>query len=210
MYRRLVGGVLLFLLAAVAIIARREWVAHIRLTPVKMPVPTSVSAYSTGDFRIDVSYLYEIEIRFHIKNPDPITDCLIGIEAESQSCGDRTPLLQGKWKVYDAKRTALAEGIVKPGGYRDSLGISRTLGSFYAKAGQIYRVDLENSKDITALASTSPTLIVHPHREFNTDWGATYYYVEPVAIVCAIVGAYFVAAALLTARSQSAPSTHNN
>jgi hypothetical protein len=164
MFKRGIIGLALLAVAATAIIARQHWLAHIRSTPFEMVIPMSVGHSSTGNFKVDISYVYLIEIHFH--QPNPVVDCLVGVETNIQRCDGYTSVLQVKWELYDDQTRIVKDGMVHgPGGYLSNDGGFRTLGSFDGQTGRAYRLQLENLKDASALARTNPTLVVHPHRE---------------------------------------------
>jgi|SRR5579859_1873845 len=191
-------GLLLIVLASIAIGIRRHWLTTIKLTPVDMPVSMAIGHISTGDFKIDINYSYKMALDFDRDSyPDQTLACLTGIETHHEECAGMPSLVDVRW-VVTSDGKVVEEGTTddQGGGYwGDHLG--RELGLFNARAGQHYKVDLEFLQDGSRLAAAHPRLIIFPGPEFGGELGATYLYVELLAVICAGVGALLILVSFL-------------
>jgi hypothetical protein len=202
MIKSLVLGVTLVVLAVTAILVRRHWLSTVELTPVNMPISMSVGHLNTGDFKIDVNYLYQIEMHFYSEHyPDPVLDCLVGMPSTANKCEETPSLVEVKW-VLTNDGNVLKQGVTHEGSGYWADGLVRTLGNFKGEAGHRYRLDLDVVKDGSRLATANPRLIIHPYREFTNDWRATYYFVEPLALVCVGLGLLLIVCSFLLHRAR--------
>jgi len=195
MSKRLVIGIGLITIGFTCIVVRRHWLNNLDVTPVNIAVPDVPAHISTGNFNIAVKYLYVIDLRFPKPHPGAI-DCLLS--ADRSTCRDRS-VLQLKWELYSENRLLKSGAISNPQCYLAGVVVC-PLGSFDGRPAERYRTDIEVLN--FAFAGSRPRLIIQPYKDFFTDWGATYYFVEPLAIACSVGG--MILLALVTLRP-SAP-----
>lgn len=191
MPKRAIIGLFLFVIGLTAIIVRRNWLAHLIVCPVELAFPTSVGHFTTGDFTINVDYRYVADLRLQKQaTASDATSCLPGLANPGQKCAANESILKLKSAVYSQNRL-VREHVDSPGCHWGPDIVCGVI-SFQGQAGRTYRIDVDVLKDTSALASANPKLVVCPHREFGEDWGATYFYVEPLAALCAVVGLFLL------------------
>jgi hypothetical protein len=165
----------------------------VRLVPADVAV-SSASA-RTNEFKIDVSYQYIVELRFQSSHPDPVVECLLDMRTYSSPCANRESVLQFKWQLYGENRL-LKEGAVNRPSCFESGEFHCVVGSFEGTKGQLYIAQIQVGKQSALLHWTNPRLVIVPQREFSDDWGATYFFVEPLAVASAAAGVWLIASGL--------------
>ena len=198
MIKRAIIGFPLLVLGIGAIAARRHWLGHIRIVPVEMTVPASVTNFSTGSFRVGIRYDYvPVLIQEH---PGPQLDCMAGVNPRGPNCPANTPAFLIRYELYRDGRL-VKQADTTPHCSRGS-GIECTFTMFRAEPQSTYRIDIHVLNDTAGFMSGSMRLLVGPYMEFYEDWGADYSFIEPPAAVCIAIGALFLGWSLILLRKR--------
>jgi hypothetical protein len=130
--------------------------------PVNIPVSLAVGHVRTPVFKV-VKDRYIILIVTKKRLPFGEMCCKVGISTdprEKDVC-NADPLIEAKWTVWnDQHIVAKGESKGFEGGFFSNTDMGRYLGDFYGEAGKKYFLDVEFTKDGTALAVTDPHLNV--------------------------------------------------
>lgn len=187
MTRRVIVGLVLLAAGIIGFVMRRNWLDHVKLRPVNMAVQSTAGHFSTGNFTVDIKYTYVVELHFRQNESDRAANCLLGLESDIEKCN--SSVLQVKSDIYSQNQVSKPGVPITPKPYRANDEIICNLATFGGEPRHVYRVEVDVLSGASTLDSMRPTLVVSPYREFYTDWGATYFFVEPLAMACALAGA---------------------
>jgi hypothetical protein len=138
---------------------------HRTREPVNMPISLAVGHVTTPEFKV-IKDRYIILVVAKKRLPFDELVCMIGMFPSNEGkCHDK-PLVQADWTVSSNGR------IVAQGASHEAQGfgftnkdVSRFLGEFEGEKGKKYVLDVEFTKDATALAVTDPHLSVQISNE---------------------------------------------
>lgn len=142
------------------------WCATRITHPISMPVSLVVGSVRTQEFKVNLNRPYVIGVQSKRRLPFDLQCCMMGIAGKMFRCNEE-PLIQADWRLRSDGQI-VAHGSIndaETGGFSDTL--SRYLGGFEGQSGKRYTLDVNFTKDGTALAVTDPHL--------NVEVSATYY-----------------------------------
>jgi hypothetical protein len=191
-------GIALIAIATTSVAVRRHWVNGLKLHPVDTPISTVAGQTTKKEFTVDVDYQYMVILQFdkHADSEDTF-ECLAGIATPFNSCREITPVAQVKWALSSDGKLA-ARGTAKEG---------NNLNFFEGKVGRRYEISITIAGDANRLAPGHPQLVIRPAPEFHESWSATYFFVEPLAGLCAAVGLILIGLSVHDRRRQGANSS---
>ena len=164
-------GAVLFVTAASTSLAIFLWSEAMTAVPLSIPVKLSPGEFQSPKFTTRMGIGYRINIAFDSSIPSEELNCLIGMSKGRQRCGNEAPILNVRWQVMSGGEE------VATGSSADVVGASYSyhktqlhIGSFAARRGQGYTVDLNILEDGTRLAEAHPRLEVEPSLFAYEGW----------------------------------------
>jgi hypothetical protein len=136
---------------------------------VYIPISLAVGKVRGAEFSVSGKY-YNIIIQAERKLPFSAMLCMMAGTSnpfEARECQPEDPLLRAKWTVWEGTHV-VARGISTPSG-GVKIGndrIWKNLGGFTSRRGQRFVVEVEFTKDGTALNIADPHLVVIEHDKF--------------------------------------------
>jgi biopolymer transport protein ExbD len=149
--------------------ATRIWV------PVNVPISLSRGQTQTNDFKLNFSSSYTIYVVIGGVQDYQEAMCLTGAE----QCPDKSSILQASWTLFDNGKSVITGDADRTrerfggwGGFGESeesgnWKIFRRLGTFSAKSGKHYRLNIDIQEDASRLNSRNARLIV---RDEGQHW----------------------------------------
>jgi hypothetical protein len=173
-------GVVLFVAGASISLLIFLWSEAMNAVPLSIPVVLSPGQFQSPRFATRMSIPYRINIVFDTSIPSAELDCFIGMSKGPQRCGNEAAILNVKWQLQSGGRA------VTTGSSADLVGasysyrkIQRHIGTFAAKRGRVYTVDLNILEDGTRLSEAHPRLEIEPNLVGYEGWlllaGLTFY-----------------------------------
>jgi len=132
--------------------------------PVDMPVSLRIGQARTSEFKVKNGD-YGIMILVKRKLPPNVIDCMLGIQFSSREpdCG-KNSALQASWTLWSdgqiVNKGSTSDHDVENGGGWASDSVSRIIGGFRGKKGKKYILEVNFTKDGSAVDVTDPHLVV--------------------------------------------------
>ena len=161
----LIVSALLILGSGYFLVFQHDW------APLEVPVRLVPGDFCSSRFQVDSNLSYEIQIQADRTLPYEQLGGMLGFGFHFPDRFKDTPsVIEIAWIVVGG------DGSKQAGHYNDCWGLGaagdklfRTIGMFEGKQGQWYHIELNLTKDATALAATHPKLVVVEHSHRFTD-----------------------------------------
>lgn len=199
------AGVALIILG-VGILGIWNWWTKTRtFVPVSVPIPLVAGQGISSQFKLNFDGLYLIEIQADQTIPLDTLHCLMGIDADPQRCKDAPPAIAATWILssdhQEIKRGSSAELHTAP---VEAVTVSRVIGEFQGKAGQLYQLQVASTADGARLAAAHPRLNVTVASIAYTDLQSAGVLVFSMAFICVLFGAILLGIAYDAKRTKLA------
>jgi hypothetical protein len=185
------AGMILVSVGLATIAARYAWSSTRTWFPVGMPIAMRVGHVRTPEFEVNLDALYNI----YVVVQKETLNCLLGVEdIHPERCKDVRPVLKASWTVRSGS-VVVARGSSdenRGGGWFEE-GIDRDIGSFRAKGGRRYMLEVDILVDGTLLDAGNPRLMVGVDPEYYEGYMiTTLFFVTVPAIGCMLVGVVLI------------------
>ena len=188
---------LLLLCVGIAVYAGwNAWIKTRRLVPLDIPVSWSARQSVGSTFQLNFSGMYLIEIAAEPSIPAEELHCLMGVEGNGTECKGTPSVVAATWTVSSKGRDVAHGSSAEPhSAPTQTRGVTRVIGEFQGKAGQVYEVQVTFTSDGQSLAVAHPRLRVAVASIAYTDLDSEAVLVFSIAFICVLFGVILLAIA---------------